>query len=78
MAMRLNIDFLLCLQNVYIVNGNPGLSAKLCISLANRSGVFDGGIIFAETGAGDDLSVTAIGPRRNQIRLQCSDCRLRA
>ena len=59
MAMRLNIDFLLCIQNVYIVNGNPGLSAKLCISLANRSGVFDGGIIFAETGAGDDLSVTA-------------------
>ena len=59
MAMRLNIDPILCLQNVYIVNGNPGLSAKLCISLANRSGVFEGNIVFTETGSGDELSVTA-------------------
>jgi hypothetical protein len=59
MAMRLNIDPLLCIQNVYLVNGNPGLSAKLCISLANRSGVFADNIVFTETGSGDDLVVTA-------------------
>jgi hypothetical protein len=59
MAMRLNIDPLLAIQNIYLVNGNPGLSAKLCISLANRSGVFADNIVFTETGSGDDLVVTA-------------------
>ena len=59
LGMRLGLDPLLCMQNVYVVNGNPGLSAKLCISLANKSGVFEGNIVFTETGSGDDLSVTA-------------------
>jgi hypothetical protein len=59
MAMRLNIDPLLAIQNIYLVNGNPGLSAKLCISLANRSGVFADNIVFTETGSGDELAVTA-------------------
>lgn len=59
MALRLNIDPMLALQNIYIVYGNPGISSQLAISLANRSGVFAENIWFEESGTGNNLSVTA-------------------
>lgn len=65
LGMKLGLDPFLTLQNIYIVQGNPCLSAKLCISLANRSGIFDGNIIFTEFGTGDDLAVTASARLKN-------------
>lgn len=59
LGMRLGLEPFLAMTNIYVVQGNPALSAKLCISLANRSGIFDGGIVFQESGSGKDLSVTA-------------------
>ncbi|MEY2703348.1 MAG: hypothetical protein RLY43_1987 [Bacteroidota bacterium] len=68
LAMRLGIDIFTCFQNIYVVQGNPSLSAKLCISLANRSGIFDGNIVFTESGIGADLSVTASAKlKSNQV-----------
>jgi hypothetical protein len=57
--MRLGIDPLMALQNLYVVNGNPGLSTQMMISLANRCGVFRGPIEFEELGSGDSLAVCA-------------------
>jgi DNA-directed RNA polymerase subunit RPC12/RpoP len=40
MASRLNVAPLMLLQNTYVVNGKPGMEAKLVISLINASGLF--------------------------------------
>jgi hypothetical protein len=49
MAARMNADPLLCLQNVYVVHGNPALSSKMMIALFNTCGRF-GSIHYKETG----------------------------
>lgn len=49
MAARMNADPLLCLQNVYVVHGNPALSSKMLIALFNTCGRY-GSIHYKETG----------------------------
>lgn len=50
MAHRLGADPVLVLQNLYIVHGTPGWSAKFIIAQANLSGVFKGRIKFRYSG----------------------------
>ena len=61
MANRLGASPMEIMQNVYVVHGTPGFSAKYAIGMANKSGVFKGPICFEESGRGDNLSVTAFG-----------------
>lgn len=42
MADRLGMHPLMVMQNVYVVNGNPGMQAQLVIALTNRSNLFTG------------------------------------
>jgi hypothetical protein len=59
MANRLGASPMEIMQNVYVVHGTPGFSAKYAIGMANKSGVFKGPICFEQNGTGDRLSVTA-------------------
>jgi len=59
MAQRMGASPMEIMQNVYVVHGTPGFSAKYAIAMANRSGVFKGPICFEESGSGSSLSVTA-------------------
>lgn len=65
MAFRSNIDPMVALQNLYMVQGKPGMSAQLAIALANRSGLLKGPIRFTVSGAGDNMSVTASATTRD-------------
>jgi hypothetical protein len=40
MAMRMECNPLMCMQNLYIVNGNPSFSSKFLIATINASGRF--------------------------------------
>ncbi len=40
MAMRMGIDPMLLMQNIYVVHGKPGMQAQLAIALVNSSGLF--------------------------------------
>jgi len=44
MAMRLNLEPLMLMQNTYIVHGRPGMEGKLVIALVNTRGPFAGPI----------------------------------
>lgn len=44
MAMRLEVDPFMFLQNTFVVHGRPGMEAKLQIALANQRGPFTGPI----------------------------------
>ena len=59
MANRMGASPMEIMQNIYVVHGTPGFSAKYAIGMANKSGVFKGPICFEETGKGDNRSVTA-------------------
>lgn len=59
MAFRSGIDPMVALQNLYIVQGRPGMSAALSIALANSSGKLKGPIRYQETGSGPQYVVTA-------------------
>jgi len=61
MAIRLRADPLLVLQNLFIIKGTPGFSAKFAIGLANTRGPFDGPIVFRTQGEGRELVVGAFG-----------------
>lgn len=50
MASRLGADPVMVLQNLYVVHGTPGWSAKFIIAQANISGVFKGRIKFKYEG----------------------------
>ena len=59
MANRMGASPMEIMQNIYVVHGTPGFSAKYAIAMANKSGVFKGPICFEESGSGASLSVTA-------------------
>ena len=40
MAMRMNVSPMQVMQQLYIVNGNPGWSGQACIAMVNASGRF--------------------------------------
>jgi len=58
MAQRMNMPPMMIMQNLYIVNGNPGWSGQACIALINASGRFTA-LKFKEHQDGDDFSCTA-------------------
>jgi hypothetical protein len=53
------------MNNVHVVHGNPGLSAQLCVALANKCGAFDSPITYEEIGAGEKLIVKASAKLKN-------------
>lgn len=58
-AYRMNLDPMLIMQNTYVVSGKLGMNSTFAISLANSSGIFDGGIRYRVDGSGEELKVTA-------------------
>ena len=58
-AYRMNLDPMLIMQNTYVVSGKLGMNSTFAISLANSSGIFDGGIRYRIDGSGEELKVTA-------------------
>ena len=58
MAMRMNVSPMMVMQQLYIVQGNPGWSGQACIALVNNSGRFTP-LKFKESQDGDDFSCTA-------------------
>lgn len=58
LARTMGENVLMVLQNVHFVSGKPGFAAPFLIALANKSGVFDGGLRFVTSGQGADLAVT--------------------
>lgn len=58
MAQRMNMPPMMIMQNLYIVNGNPGWSGQACIALINASGRFTP-LKFKEYQEGDDFACTA-------------------
>ena len=59
MANRMGASPMEIMQNIYVVHGTPGFSAKYAIAMANKSGVFKGPIGFEQSGSGSSLCVTA-------------------
>ena len=53
MANRLRCDFVMLLQNLYIVHGNPGVTGKFVIALLNRSSSVKGRVTFELGGEGE-------------------------
>ena len=58
MAQRMNMSPMMIMQNLYIVNGNPGWSGQACVALINNSGRFSP-LLFEEHETEDDFSCTA-------------------
>ncbi len=59
MALRLQVDPMMLMQNTYMVHGRPGMEAKLKIGLANSRGPFTGPIQYRLEGEGKDKRCTA-------------------
>lgn len=59
LAMEMDENPLVVMQNIYFVSGKAGWAAQYMIARANRSGVFRGRINWRVTGKGDGLRVTA-------------------
>lgn len=59
MAYRMRLSPSMALQNIYVMNGKPGLSAALVIALINKSGLIQGGIKYRQSPKGQPLEVTA-------------------
>ncbi len=53
MAVRLQVDPFMFMQNTYVVSGKPGMEAKLAIALVNSVGPFTGPIQYELSGTGD-------------------------
>lgn len=58
-AIRMNQDPMLVMGSTFVVSGTLALKATFVISLANTSGLYNGGIRYITKGKGDDLQVTA-------------------
>ncbi len=56
MAGQMGADWLMVLQNLYVVHGTPGWSAKFIIAQANASGAFEGPIRFRPVQGSADVT----------------------
>lgn len=63
MSARLNTGALECMQNLYVVHGNPAFSSKYLIAMINRSCILNGRLRFVFVGSKDqdDYGCYAIG-----------------
>lgn len=59
LALRLNVEPFMLMQNTYVVHGKPGMEAKLQIGLLNASGRIHGQITYTFDGEDDDYGCTA-------------------
>lgn len=59
MAVRLGVDPFMFMQNTYVIQGKPGMEAKLAIALVNSSGIFEGPIQWKIGGEGKARYATA-------------------
>lgn len=59
MAVRLEVDPFMFMQNTYVVHGKIGMEAKLAIALVNSRGPFKGPIQWRFDGEGKDQVCTA-------------------
>jgi hypothetical protein len=50
MAGRMNVNTFMLMQNMCVVNGKPGIEAKLIIALINNSGLFAGPLMYETEG----------------------------
>jgi len=51
----MDLDPMLVMQNTYVIKGKLGMNSTFAISLANSSGLFEGGIRFKDGGSGKDF-----------------------
>lgn len=58
MAMRMGVDPFMFMQNTYIVQGRPGMEAKLAIALINSSGLFSDSLDYEIEGGADPKAQT--------------------
>ncbi len=58
-AQQLGEHPMVMFQEVTVINGRPGTSARFAISRANKSGLLQGPITWKSKGTGDSLEVTA-------------------
>jgi len=58
-AYRMDLDPMLVMQNTFVISGKLGMNSTFAISLANSSGLFEGGIRYKIVGEGNELRVTA-------------------
>lgn len=61
MALQLEVNPLLALQNIIVIQGRPGFNAQFAIALCNQRGPFKGPITWESKGKGKELEVTAKG-----------------
>jgi len=59
LAMRMQVDPFMLMQNMYIVHGKPGLEAKVAIAMCNSKGVFRGPIRYELSGEGKERKCVA-------------------
>jgi hypothetical protein len=59
LALRMNVDPFMLMQNTYVVHGRPGFEAKLAIALLNASGKIKGTLKCSFDGKGDEYGCRA-------------------
>jgi hypothetical protein len=59
MAIRLEVDPFMLMQNVYMIHGKPGMESKLVIALMNKRGPFTGPVQWKLEGQGMGRKCTA-------------------
>ena len=66
LAMRMEVDPFMLMQNMYVVHGRPGLEGKFVIAMINQRGPFDGPVQwrFSGTKGQDDWACTAYAKHR--------------
>ena len=74
MAVRLQIDPLMFMQNSYIVQGKPGIEAKLAIALINSSGLFRGPLQYRLSGEGKGRGCVAYAVHAKSGELCEAEC----
>jgi hypothetical protein len=74
MALRMNIDPMMMMQNTYIVQGKPGIEAKLAIALVNTRGPFDGPIQWRLEGEGKTRKAIAYAKHKQTHEVCEAEC----
>jgi hypothetical protein len=69
MAIRMQVDPMMLMQNTYVVHGKPGMEAKLAIALVNSRGPFTGPIQWRFEGEGVKRKCTAYATHRGTREL---------
>jgi hypothetical protein len=59
MAIRMDVDPFMLMQQCYVVHGKPGFSGQFCIARLNSSGKIRGTVKTEFAGVGDDYGCTA-------------------